>query len=287
MTIEVAGYNSQWVEIFEKEASFIKNILKEKLIDIHHIGSTAVFGLVAKPSVDILCVVNKLSASLKLNEVGFQFRGEMNVPLRYYFRKGKLINLHVTEANNGFIKLNLCFRNYLRANQNAALQYANLKMELLKNPNSHIKTEGRFSGYTLGKNQFIKSILQKANFNDFCVNFCMHDDEWTEYHRIRKEQIFKPAGVIYDEKHLSLKDDNNHYFILYQGVEIVSVAHIELIDYKAPTLRSIATDEKHKTKGYAQYMLNILEQWVKLQKKVIKTNCEIELTRDQKENLRK
>lgn len=50
----------------------------------------------------------------------------------------------------------------------------------------------------------------------------------------------------------------------------MSVAHIELIDYKTPTLRSIATDEKHKTKGYAQYMLNILEQWVKLQKKSYK-----------------
>ena len=45
----------------------------------------------------------------------------------------------------------------------------------------------------------------------------MHNDEWTEYHRIRKEQIFKPAGVIYDAKHFSLKDDNHHHFILYKG----------------------------------------------------------------------
>ena len=52
----------------------------------------------------------------------------MNVRLHYYFRKNKKINLHVTELDHGFIKLNLCFRNYLRAHQDIIL----VKINLLK-----------------------------------------------------------------------------------------------------------------------------------------------------------
>ena len=201
----------------------------------------------------------------------------MNIPLHYYFRRNKKINLHVTELDHGFIKLNLCFRNYLRVHQDIALQYKNLKIELLKNPNSHIKVDGKFSGYNLAKNQFIKSVLKKANFNGYCVNFCMHDDEWSEYHRIREREIFQPIRVNYDRNHFSLKDSNHYHFVLYKGVVIVSVAHIELIDDKTAALRSLATDEKHKNKGYATYILTFLEKWVKLQKReVIKTHASLE-----------
>ena len=57
----------------------------------------------------------------------------------------------------------------------------------------------------------------------------------------------------------------------------MSVAHIELIDDKTAALRFLATDKKHKNKGYATYILTFLEKWLNLQKiEVIKTHASLE-----------
>ncbi len=67
MVIKVVPYSSLWVKVlFQEEANIIKDRLKEKCLDIYHIGSTSVYGLIAKPSVDILCIVDKLNDSLIL-----------------------------------------------------------------------------------------------------------------------------------------------------------------------------------------------------------------------------
>ncbi len=67
MVIKVVPYSSLWVKVFQEEANIIKDRLKEKCLDIYHIGSTSVYGLIAKPSVDILCIVDKLNDSLIVN----------------------------------------------------------------------------------------------------------------------------------------------------------------------------------------------------------------------------
>jgi GrpB-like predicted nucleotidyltransferase (UPF0157 family) len=58
--VEVVAYDSQWPNLFEIEAGFIKNALGDNCIAIHHIGSTAVPGLSAKPIIDILPVVKDI-----------------------------------------------------------------------------------------------------------------------------------------------------------------------------------------------------------------------------------
>src|SRR5699024_4132117 len=51
--ISVVEYDPAWREKFEREAGLFKNILKDELVAVHHIGSTAVPGLKAKPVIDI------------------------------------------------------------------------------------------------------------------------------------------------------------------------------------------------------------------------------------------
>ena len=58
--VEVVGYNRDWATLFEEEAEKIKSILGDELIEIHHIGSTAVENLKAKPIIDIMPVVKIL-----------------------------------------------------------------------------------------------------------------------------------------------------------------------------------------------------------------------------------
>jgi len=277
--IEVIPYNPDWPNMFEKEAAFIKNILREHCLEIHHIGSTAVPQLHAKQDLDILCVVDELQNSLILQNLGYTFKGELNIPLRYYLSKNTMqskVNLHIVEKEHGFIKLNLYFRDYLRANDEARKSYAMLKEELLKDPTSYIKISSGFTGYNLGKDKFIKSILQKAGFNGFSVNFCMHDNEWVEYRRIREEQIFIPIQIIYDRNHPTILADNNYHFVLYKGIIIVSIAQIELLNTTEAALRSFATDTPYKKLGYGTYLMQILEKWVKQQgRKVIKIHTNL------------
>ena len=264
--IEVVPYNPDWPRVFEKEAALIKQTLGKYFLEVHHIGSTSVPGLSAKRDIDILCIVDQLSSSIELQNFGYTFKGELNIPLRYYFSKRTpylKANIHIVENDHGFIPLNLCFRDYLRAHESERLAYADLKEQLLKDPKSYEEIKPGFTIYNLRKDQFIKSILEKAEFDGFCINFCMHDDEWKNYHRIREEQIYKPIGVTYNRNHPSITAANNYHFVLYKGRKIVSVAQVELLNNAEVALRSLATDEPYKRQGCATYMLKFLEKWVK------------------------
>lgn len=263
--IQVVPYDPQWPQLFKQEATFLREILGDVCIEIHHIGSTAIPGLAAKRDLDVICVVDSLSSSLILKNHGYVFKGELNIPLRYYFSKNTIfskVNLHVLEADHGFIALNMCFRDYLRTHELACLDYATLKADLLKNPKSHEKQAGRFSGYNLGKDIFIKSILDKAGFEGLTLNFCLHDREWDAYHRIRIQQIFEPLGIGYDNSHPKLVHEGNFHFVLYKGSQVVSTAHVERLNDNEMALRCLATDGSCQNAGYGAYLLKLLEEWI-------------------------
>lgn len=265
--IEVSPYNPKWPEQFKHESNRMEKALNTECIEIHHIGSTAIPNLCAKPTIDILCIVKNLKKSIPLlQSIDYIFRGEQNIPLRYYFsktNKEQRVNLHVVEKDNGFISLNLKFRDYIKTHEKSHSEYANLKNDLLVNPESHKKAFQKFSGYNLGKNQFIKSILDKAGFDDYCFNFCMHDLEWETFHRITNEQLFQHSDIEYDPNHSAFKDPNSFHFILYKGTQITSIARVELIDDKLACLRFLATDRHYKRQEHGKKLVHLLEAWVK------------------------
>lgn len=277
--IEILPYNLAWPKLFEDESTRIKNTLGDACHQIHHIGSTAVPGLSAKDTIDILCVVNDLSRSLVLQELGYVFKGELNVPLRCYFSKNTptlKVNLHVVEPDHGFIHLNICFRDYLRSTEKARIDYEALKHRLIQDPVNFERVNGGFPKYTLEKDTFIKSTLQAAGFDGATVNFCTHSREWEAYHRIRTEQLFDPLGITYDPNHPTLTADNHFHFVLYKGRIIVSVAQVEMLSHEVAALRSIATDTPHQRQGYASYLLRFVERWAQHRDiKTIKTHAEI------------
>ena len=59
--VVVSAYDPPRKEMFLAEAETIEAILGENCIAVHHIGSTAVEGLAAKPVIDILPVVRSLA----------------------------------------------------------------------------------------------------------------------------------------------------------------------------------------------------------------------------------
>lgn len=103
-----------------------------------------------------------------------------------------------------------------------------------------------------------------------------HIEEWENYHRIKKAQIFDPIGVIYDPNHPSISASGAHHFILCNGVEVVSIAHIEFLNESDAALRALATDATFQGQGYGMEMIYLLEKWLKRQNiKVIKLHSRL------------
>jgi len=264
--IEVVSYNYDWPKVFLAESSLIRESLGSNIVDIHHIGSTSVPGMDAKPKIDIIVVVNKLEESKEgLLKAGYQYRSEHDAPFRLYFTKrgGGDVNLHVYEKDNPEIEINILFRDYLCQSPDACMEYSKLKRDLIAQDSSHKKNNVGITGYNLGKNEFIKKILQITKFSGVYLRICQHDEEWERYHHIRIEQLFKPTKIIYDIHHPTITAENHYHFILYKGVQIVSVAQIEILNIDEAAIRSLATDEAYKKQGYATLMMNLLEKWMK------------------------
>lgn len=279
--IDVVPYDPNWPHIFEEESKIIIQALNDNCLAIHHIGSTSIPGLSAKPKIDMIAVVKDGNLSIQpLEKAGFAYRGEWNIPFKFGFTKrGKHnINLHVFEENHPEIELNILFRNHLRSNPETLYLYAKIKQDLLLDDSSFQKKEGHlFSGYNLGKSDFIRSVLENEKYKGHRFLKVTHYKEWEDYHRIRKEQIFDPIGVIYDPQHPSITAKGSYHFILCHGVETAAVAHIEFLNETEVAIRSLATDIQFQSQGYGKEMMLLLEKWLKKQSvKIIKMHARLD-----------
>lgn len=264
--IAVMPYDSAWPMQFQKEANMIKSVLADIVIEIHHIGSTSVPGLSAKKDLDIILVVDRLKNSLLLQKIGYIFKGELNIPLRYYFSKNtneSKVNLHVCEKTHGFISLNLAFRNWLRDNKDDKDSYQNLKYQILKSPTAGLKVRGMLSNYGREKDGFIKNIIRKSGHKETTVNFCMHDDEWESAKHFRNKYFFDPKNI-QDPYTWTFENDKHKHFLLYKGVDVIGYAHIQLWPFQRAALRIIVIEEPYRNKNYGKELLHIVEQWLKL-----------------------
>lgn len=161
--IEVVPHSSQWIEEYRKEAKVICNIMDNEIVEIHHIGSTSIPNIYAKPVIDILIGVKDIENIDKYNKemekLGYIAKGENGIPGRRFFLKGlynRTHHVHIFQAGSLEIKRHLNFRDYMIAHPKEAQQYEELKKELA------VKFKYDIEGYCDGKNAFIKDIDNKA-----------------------------------------------------------------------------------------------------------------------------
>ncbi|RJO60590.1 MAG: GrpB family protein [Dehalococcoidia bacterium] len=162
--VEVVPYDPAWPRSFEAETKLLADILGAELVSIHHIGSTSVPGLQAKPIIDMLAEVCNIEALDGLNErmtsVGYTPMGEYGIAGRRYFFKGSLdshtYHLHAFAEGHPEVARHLLFRDYLRSHPQEARRYASLKESLAT------KFPGDTEAYAQGKDAFIKEIDRKA-----------------------------------------------------------------------------------------------------------------------------
>ena len=161
--VEVSPYNNRWSSMFDKEANVLREIFGSQIVEIHHIGSTSVKGLNAKPVIDIMPVVKIIHKVDLFNEEmkksGYEPVGENGLAGRRFFQKGgnnRSHHIHVYQLGNPEIDRHLAFRDYLREHLIVATQYGNLKEKLSQQFPSDI------GSYIAGKEQLIVEIEHKA-----------------------------------------------------------------------------------------------------------------------------
>lgn len=165
MLVEVVPYNPQWKKAFEAESQQIAKALATNLVVIHHIGSTAIPHIYAKPIIDFLIEVKDLNLVTEqtpaMAALGYEAMGEYGLVGRRYFRKENSLGIrthhvHIYEIYSPEIERHLAFRDYMIAHPEEAEQYSQLKQELAQ------KYPQDIEGYMDGKYEFVKRIEKKA-----------------------------------------------------------------------------------------------------------------------------
>lgn len=129
--VKVVPYDGRWPELFTQEATKIRAALGKNCITIHHIGSTSVPGLSAKPIIDMVLGVKDILQvdAASLERLGYEGRGELGMLFRRYF-SNRVCHVHIWEEGNPEIDKHLIFKDYLIKNPDEAKRYEALKQRL-------------------------------------------------------------------------------------------------------------------------------------------------------------
>jgi GrpB-like predicted nucleotidyltransferase (UPF0157 family) len=163
--IEIVPYDERWPALYEDERTRLLPVLdRYGLIEIAHIGSTAVPGLAAKPVIDIAISLVSLDQVREqgvpeLEALGYLFWAENPDPDDLFFVNGlppyadrRSHHLHITLPGERFDE-RLRFRDRLRSDAAIAQRYAVLKQELATRFSSDREA------YTRAKTEFILTVL--------------------------------------------------------------------------------------------------------------------------------
>ena len=136
MEITFVKHDLEWKTLFKAEAIEVKKALGKICVVQSHIGSTAVKGVVARPIIDILLVVENFllleEKEASIFVLGYKKEESASPEMRVYQKSDdlsyKIIAVEKTNATE--IARRVAFRNYLRAHPEKAKVFSDKKMEL-------------------------------------------------------------------------------------------------------------------------------------------------------------
>lgn len=162
--VDVVPYGPQWPRLFREAEAPLRQAFSGNLLALHHIGSTAIPGMPAKPVIDMLAVVKEIEdvdeAAPALEKMGYSARGENSIPGRRYFTREeggrRTHHLHVYREGHPAVVRHLAFRDYLIEHPDEAKRYGELKVKLA---GRHRDERRR---YAEGKEALIAELEEKA-----------------------------------------------------------------------------------------------------------------------------
>lgn len=165
-TVKVVAYCPDWRDLFEQERRVLQQRIGHLVLDIQHVGSTAVPGLTAKPIIDIAVAVASITVIPRCRQplgfLGYIDRGDGGKEGGYLFVKEsapgiRTHHLHIVTIDDPQWGNYLQFRDVLRANETLRTRYATLKKTLQEKFSQDRKA------YTAAKHEFIRDILQQQS----------------------------------------------------------------------------------------------------------------------------
>jgi GrpB-like predicted nucleotidyltransferase (UPF0157 family) len=136
--VQLLPHDPHWSQLADMEAELIAKAIGPTLSTVHHVGSTSIAGIHAKPILDLMPVVRDLTAldgrQRDMEASGYESWGELGLPGRRYHTKTdpvtgrRLAQLHCYESGSSDIVRHLAFRDYLRANPDVAAHYDRVKV---------------------------------------------------------------------------------------------------------------------------------------------------------------
>lgn len=160
--VRLAPYTTDWQRLFEQEKARIQTAIGHWTLDIQHVGSTSIPGIVAKPILDIGVAVEDFEEANvciePLEQLGYEYHGENGIPRRHFFVMGdpRTHHLHVNEIHSRDWENQVFFRDYLILHSESAEEYTALKLSLAE----RFPTDR--DAYLEGKASFIERVLRLA-----------------------------------------------------------------------------------------------------------------------------
>jgi GrpB-like predicted nucleotidyltransferase (UPF0157 family) len=163
--VEVVPHDRRWQNLFKDESQQLSIAFGDNAIAIHHIGSTSIPNIYAKPIIDILVEVKQIDRvddrNTQIQTLGYEPRGEFGIAGRRFFLKDdragmRTHHIHTFEFGSPQIDRHLAFRDYMRSHPEAAQKYSELKQQLAQQYPTDIEA------YMDGKADFIAEIDRKA-----------------------------------------------------------------------------------------------------------------------------
>ena len=165
--IVLVPYDPDWPRRFDTERAVLERVLAPWLQGgVHHIGSTAIAGIAAKPIIDIMAGVRDLDESraafAALREQSY-LDDPHRPPIAHHFAKPSLHRpthgLHLTQPGSDLWRERLAFRDALRNAPRLAAEYETLKLQLAR--------EHGWDGaaYTQNKRAFVARVLASAGIS--------------------------------------------------------------------------------------------------------------------------
>ena len=195
-SVQVVEHNPEWVTLGAEICLELQHVCKNLIVDVQHVGSTAVPELPAKPILDIAAAVDSFdripNLIQSLSEIGYLYRSVFsdllgkskeagNADSHLFVQESspgiRTIHLHIVEYKGTEWTDYICFRDVLRNEPTIRRQYAELKLELLSRfPNDR-------KSYTASKHDFIQRILKSKG------SPTNPGRKWAEAHPLRTERL--------------------------------------------------------------------------------------------------
>jgi len=131
--VELCQHDPCWAENARREAARLTAAIGEVIVAVHHVGSTAIPGIRAKPILDLMPVVFSHpefeNFRSTLEGLGYAWWGEYGLPGRRYctlddpLTGSRCVQLHCYEQGSPEIARHLAFRDYLVARPDLAREY--------------------------------------------------------------------------------------------------------------------------------------------------------------------